>query len=356
MKPSSARSRAPHASRRQGCGCRPSGRAGARPSSRRSPCGAASCRRWTASRWRWPSTSGTWTAARRSASSASSRAIRTRRWPTRCATSRSTSSARSARGRATGHHPLGSWSRGTISSAHARRTAIERRHQYRVTQSLERLIDAVLVVDDKHEIAAVLTDISAGGAGVSVSEPSLITVKEAKKLELRLVSPRLGAPILLPTSVRAHAIADGVAKLGLEFTHWAPTRDELDPQFRQLFNLREHFRVAVPLALGVTADLSQGDITVRTVLRDISMSGLGLDSDARVLDVFVDGSRVSLALQVPGGSRRTDTEVIIRHRDRFVGAKRIYVGVQLPPERAMAPDLRLTLQRLVMELQRRRGE
>lgn len=214
----------------------------------------------------------------------------------------------------------------------------------------------MLVVDDKHEIAAVLTDISAGGAGVSVSEPSLITVKEAKKLELRLVSPRLGAPILLPTSVRAHAIADGVAKLGLEFTHWAPTRDELDPQFRQLFNLREHFRVAVPLALGVTADLSQGDITVRTVLRDISMSGLGLDSDARVLDVFVDGSRVSLALQVPGGSRRTDTEVIIRHRDRFVGAKRIYVGVQLPPERAMAPDLRLTLQRLVMELQRRRGE
>ncbi len=185
-----------------------------------------------------------------------------------------------------------------------------RRRHYRVAGAALVGTRAELVVG-RQRFESQLIDISAAGAAFIprglAAEAVAALVNEAKleAVSILIHSDRMTAPLQLPSRiVRTHEMTGGVL-LAVLFRSPVDQLEGVERALLRIFNRRAAVRVdaspKVPIAVAILDE--RGDEQARAVLRDLSITGIGLQASPDLLPLLTVGSTheigFSLTAQVP---------------------------------------------------------
>jgi hypothetical protein len=255
---------------------------------------------------------------------------------------------------------------------------IEKRRAYRVTPETIGHIRASAVLDDGVEAAAELLNAATGGVAVRFPHLRRGDLEAGQKVTFCFRSDRLYKPLALVGQVvqvrRGRALP---LEAGIAFVDWARASRDLEPVFRRLFNERRCFRVPPSTEdverFRIVLRAKRGTRSVRTWLRDISASGIGLwlptkkvlipdpssaeGGKMRVIFGGHDtpagiGEPLQLKLDMPGQRDPFELPVTLRHIAAWPGAPRARLGLEFPAERDMPRDAHAAILKYVGDRQR----
>lgn len=256
----------------------------------------------------------------------------------------------------------------------------EKRRAYRVTPETIGHIRASAVLEDGTEAAAELLNAGTGGVAVRFVHLRRGDLDPGAFVTFVFRSERLYEPLTLRGQVvqvrRGHELP---LEAGIAFVDWVRAAKDLDPIFLRLFNERRCFRVTPSNEdverFRIVLRAQRGTRSVRTWLRDMSATGIGLwvptkkvelpdpskkseDQRLRVLFGGHDapaaiGERVQLKLDMPGQRDPFLLPVTLRHIAAWPGAPRARVGLEFPTDRDMPRDAQAAILKYVGDRQRK---
>ena len=231
--------------------------------------------------------------------------------------------------------------------------ASERRRHYRVTAESLRSIEAWLHaegVESPHRVA--LVDIAAGGAAIDAP-----LLKRGDLEKGSMASLEIRADVLL-NSLRIQSqivnLRNGVdrpLRAGLAFKNWMGNRSTLDPQLWRLFNQRRTVRVEPEGEIAVQLRGRHGQ-RMKGIIRDVSEEGLGLWVRRRGAEAAQVGQSLRIELTLPGMRKPAEFGGSSIHLEIWQGAPHARLGVELGDRRSVPPEVRRSLQQLIVERQR----
>lgn len=255
----------------------------------------------------------------------------------------------------------------------------EKRRAYRVTPETIGHIRASAVFEDGTEAAAELLNAATGGVAVRFPHLRRGDLEAGSIVTFVFRSERLYKSLALRGQVvqvrRGHELP---LEAGIAFVDWARAAKDLEPVFRRLFNQRRCFRVTPSNEdverFRIVLRAKRGTRSVRTWLRDMSASGIGLwlptkkilmpeagtrteDKRLRVLFGGHDapaaiGELVQLKLDMPGQRDPFVLPVTLRHIAAWPGAPRARVGLEFPDKRDIPRDAHAAVLKYVGDRQR----
>lgn len=255
---------------------------------------------------------------------------------------------------------------------------VEKRRAYRVTPDTSGHIRASAVLDDGTEAAAELLNAATGGVAVRLPHLRRGDLEVGQKVNFYFRSERLREPLALTGQV-VQVRRGGAQPLeaGIAFLDWARAARDLEPVFRRLFNERRCFRVPPSTEdverFRITLRAQRGTRSVRTWLRDLSASGIGLwlptkrillpqsgSGEGGSMRLIFGGSDapvgvgegLQLKLDMPGQRAPFVLPVTLRHIAAWPGAPRARLGLEFPTERDMPRDAHAAILQYVGARQR----
>ena len=185
-----------------------------------------------------------------------------------------------------------------------------RRGHYRVSGAAVAGARLELVVG-RQRFESQLIDISAAGAafvpwGLSSQEvAALVTQAKLEAVSILIHSDRMTAPLELPSRiVRAHEMKGGVL-LAVRFRNQVEQLEGVERALLRIFNRRAAVRVEASPKVSVPVAIlnAKGAQQAHAVLRDLSISGIGLQASPALLPLLALGSTHELGFastaQVP---------------------------------------------------------
>lgn len=253
----------------------------------------------------------------------------------------------------------------------------EKRRAYRVTPETSDHIRASAVLSDGVEAAAELINAATGGVAVRFPHLRRGDLEPGQAIHFCFRSERLLRPLVLAGQVvQVRRGRDTPLEAGIAFIDWARAARDMEPIFRRLFNERRCFRVPPSTEdverFAIVLRSGRGARSVRTWLRDISASGIGLwvqtrrvhipgpdDAATRLQLVFggkeppaVVGDALELKLDMPGQRAPFVLPVRLRHIAAWPGAPQARLGLEFPAERDMPRDAHAAIIQYVGDRQR----
>ena len=243
-----------------------------------------------------------------------------------------------------------------------------RRRQYRVTAEFDRLVRIELVGPKVRVPDVRMLDLSASGAGLVLPASTHGVLSGGDRIELRLLSEALSAPVRMFAMICHLDEAGREPKVGIEFESWREHRALLDSELKTLFNERETYRVdpsqKEPVGLrligGPTPSLLAISRTpgvrlgapVEAQLRDISLSGLGVKLMGPISGAWSQIDYLQLEVRLPGEPAPMGVDVELRYlRPQADGI--MLAGLLLPDDsNAAARRVLSAVTRYVMARQR----
>lgn len=230
----------------------------------------------------------------------------------------------------------------------------ERRRHYRVTPEAMQKIEVWLDLPSRSApVRVALVDIAAGGAGLDLAQFKRGDVASGEMAVLELRSDELLKPVRIESQVvNVRNGVDRPLRLGLAFQNWMENRSTLDPQLWRLFNQRRTVRVEPEEEIQLVLRGKYGK-KMRATIRDLSEEGLGLWIRRQGAEAAPEGARLELTLQLPGMRKELNVRAVATHLKIWQGAPVARSGISLGSRRDIPPDLRLALQRILVDQQRK---
>ena len=172
-----------------------------------------------------------------------------------------------------------------------------RRQHYRVQPSRAERIEIALVTADLPPDPVRLLDLSAAGAGLELPESAQGALKTDQEVTLRVLSDKLLAPIDLKGLVCHVDERAPRPCVGLRFVDWREHRALLHSELRSLFNERAAFRASPPTNRRVRVEVQTPGGRMAGRLRDLSVTGVGVELDE--LGGAVPGDAVGVTVMLP---------------------------------------------------------
>ena len=230
----------------------------------------------------------------------------------------------------------------------------ERRRHYRVTSEAMQKIEVWLDLESRTApIRVELVDIAAGGAGLDLPQLRRGDVAPGSMAVLELKSDELLKPVRIESEVvNVRNGVDRPLRLGLAFQNWMENRSTLDPQLWRLFNQRRTVRVEPEEEMKLVLRGKYGQ-KMRAKIRDLSEEGLGLWIRRQGAEAAPEGARLEMTIQLPGMRKELNVRAVAKHLKIWQGAPVARSGLELGSRRDIPPDLRLALQRIIVDQQRK---
>jgi len=209
----------------------------------------------------------------------------------------------------------------------------ERRKQYRVSSQWPQDLSVVVVKSWDREVPGQIANLCVGGMGVFFDDRLGGVYRIGETVYLRVSSPQMKEPLVVPCLVHHREQATGGQLYGLKFADWMGLLSRLPPSLAALFNRRRACRFEpdptqpIPLMVGGTTL----PFEIQATLRDLSMDGLSFRAAPLAEVALAKTDEIAVSFVLPTNSRLLTFVGRIRHRSLVGGG--IAYGVLFDPER-----------------------
>ena len=192
-----------------------------------------------------------------------------------------------------------------------------RRQHYRVATSTDHEVSVQLVLPDGTGQVVALIDISAGGVALALPAEEGRDIKINAAVIVAFESDRNIKPLEIASHIQHIKMSDDGLSIiyGVSFDPWDEGRLRLTPKLLSLFNEREAVRVDPrdDEEIDVQLIFSGRGRVVEGVLRDISVSGMGVWLEVDDEPSLRSAPMVKIEMNWPSGADPLHLEVEVRH-------------------------------------------
>ena len=200
----------------------------------------------------------------------------------------------------------------------------ERRLSYRDSPSGDAAIRAE-VSGRRGQALGHVKDLSLLGAAIQFSVQQTTPFVSGEKVTLNLHFQQERS-VQVEAIVRTQTELDGCWQFGFIFIAPSAIRSKLPAELLRSFNERAAFRVEPSVTLPVELRIPKG-FHVSGRMRDISVDGLGVVTDASAGNRLVPGLEVKAEFRLPGQDRSLVCDALIRNR-RTLNHEAVLVGLR----------------------------
>ena len=201
----------------------------------------------------------------------------------------------------------------------------DRRLSYRESPSGDAAIRAE-VSGTRGQALGHVKDLSLLGAAIQFSFEQTTPFVSGEKVTLKIHFQQERS-VQVEAVVRTQTEMDGCWQLGFTFIAPSAIRSKLPAELLRSFNERAAFRVEPSVTLPVELRLPKPGFHVSGRMRDISVDGLGVVTDASAGKRLAPGLEVSAEFRLPGQDRPLVCDALIHNR-RTLNREAVLVGLR----------------------------